>query len=109
MLSAAKALIADEQHWTKGAMARDKDGALIANPVNKEAVCWCSQGAIIKAYGDAGFHFTDILIGIDLMETVIKSNTDFMNVIAFNDVGGRTHSEVLEMFDRTIEAAKERL
>lgn len=47
----ARALIADKEHWTQDEQAQDQDGGS-CEPTDKQAYCWCAQGALIRAYGD---------------------------------------------------------
>lgn len=44
-------LFADKSKWTRGAMARDKDGNR-ATPTSRCSTCWCMLGAIYKCYPD---------------------------------------------------------
>jgi hypothetical protein len=44
-------LIEDKQHWTTGALARDKDGNWVP-PESEQAVCWCVAGAAYKVTVD---------------------------------------------------------
>lgn len=37
-------IIEDDQHWTKGALARDEEGSRVL-PDAADAVCWCLVGA----------------------------------------------------------------
>lgn len=41
-----RSLLADEKHWTKGAWAREEDGAECSHSA-PNAVCWCLGGALI--------------------------------------------------------------
>lgn len=41
-------ILTDESKWTKHCLARDKDKAGVP-PLDKRAVCWCLQGALIKS------------------------------------------------------------
>lgn len=38
-------IIEDEQHWTKGALARTEEGTKTL-PDDDDAVCWCLVGAV---------------------------------------------------------------
>jgi hypothetical protein len=46
----AHELIADPEHWTRHAYARNSDG-LPTDPEAPDAVCWCALGAIHRCYG----------------------------------------------------------
>ncbi|WP_316207449.1 hypothetical protein [Bradyrhizobium sp. SZCCHNR3118] len=50
ILTEARAIIADPAQWTQEALARDKDGNMVAFS-DPAAVCFCAAGAIGKASG----------------------------------------------------------
>ena len=86
-LVAARAIIANEENWTQGAYAKDKDGSSIG--VNySNAVCFCSSGAIRKITIDP----------FDAMAVLRNHMED--SIIDFND--GHTHKEVLAAWDEAI-------
>ena len=87
ILSAARAIIANEENWTQGRYAKDKDGSSIG--VNcSSAVCFCSIGAIYKI----------TMSPSHAMEVLRKHMGD--SIMAFND--GHTHKEVLAAWDEAI-------
>ena len=87
ILVAARAIIANEENWTQGAYAKDKDGSSIG--VNySNAVCFCSIGAIRKI----------TMFPFDAMKVLRNHMED--SIIAFND--GHTHKEVLAAWDEAI-------
>jgi len=65
-------LLTDESKWTKGQLAKDKEGWRCA-PDYKDAVCWCLYGAIYKCYPKANERLSvDSLVGEQLgMEATI--------------------------------------
>lgn len=92
-LVAARKLIETPDAWVKGRMwSRDEDG-------RKE--CYCAVGAIDTAISAER---TFGLFGkvIDLMEQDIVVRGGFVS--SFNDRDTTRHSDVLALFDRTIEA-----
>lgn len=44
-----KELLDKQEKWTKGAMARDKNGQSVAS-YHKKAICWCLNGALNHCY-----------------------------------------------------------
>src|SRR5271169_4952575 len=48
IIERARALIADEDHWCRAALAKDVDGRQV-DPTDKTARRWCAVGAIIAA------------------------------------------------------------
>lgn len=87
ILVAAKAIIANEENWTQGAYAKDKDGSSIGVSCSN-AVCFCSIGAILKI----------TISPFDAMKVLRKHMED--SIINFND--GHTHKEVLAAWDEAI-------
>jgi len=93
-LIAARALIEKPENWTQKAMARDAIGCKV-NLSNPGAVCFCALGAIDKS---APFE--------NLFLEAIRALKPYMGwaIETFND--RHTHAEVLEAFDKAIEAAE---
>jgi hypothetical protein len=94
----ARALIADPEHWTRGAMARDaKEGPWnTVRPLAPEAVSWCAYGALQKAQD--GYH----LSVMEELTSYMSRTLGASGVIHWNDTS--THEEVLAGFDRVIES-----
>ena len=101
VLKAARELIADESRWTQDVLARDASGNEV-EPDHQSAVCWCVEGAVERAVviggeeaarGDRIYHavmaLRDGVPGIGML-----------TVAGFNDTS--EHSDVLDLFDRTI-------
>jgi hypothetical protein len=104
-LRAGRALIADPQHWTTGALAKDDRGRHVS-PFDKDAVCWCSIGAL-KKVTPSNLIFD---LSMDSLRIAIKDLSLWPNntcplscptVDKAND--GLPHQEVLRMWDRAIE------
>lgn len=87
ILVAARAIIADEENWTQGAYAKDKDGTSIGANYSS-AVCFCSIGAIYKI----------TISPFDAMKVLRNHMED--SIIKFNDE--HTHKEVLAAWDEAI-------
>lgn len=88
VLLKAMDVIATPDKWTKEAYARNSEGVTV--PVfDKEAVCFCSLGALDKTgamlYSKAGTYLIQAL-------PVRKS------IPEFNDAKKTTHSDVMEKF-----------
>lgn len=102
-LRAGRALIDDHQHWTTGALAEDAGGRHV-NPCDKDAVCWCSIGAL-KKVTPSNLIFD---LSLDSLRTAIrdlgllpnKSGLEYPTVDRIND--NLPHQEVLRMWDRAI-------
>lgn len=94
ILTKARDLISDPARWTQKAFARDNSGESINNR-SSYAVCWCAMGAVYKTSSNnrasVPFSFLHAAAG--------------MWAGNFNDT--HTHAEVLAVFDKAIEAAKE--
>lgn len=96
MIKACKAKIATQEQWTTSAFARTKDGFPVM-PSSKEAVCFCSLGAIEKVY-----------LFNSLPYRIVKSRLEVAldgAIPAFNDT--HTHEEVMAVWDKAIATAEE--
>lgn len=98
-----KSLIQNPEHWTQGAFARNREGDRRWSN-DEDAVCFCSLGAVSRVTNrledrtdpqgnDIYYHITHYL------ETAMGEP-----VSTFNDE--HTHTEVMAMWDKAIEAAK---
>lgn len=98
VLRLARALIADESKWIKGADALPSRNAdpeeECLNPEDSAAVCWCAGGAICH-----------VAVEYDVAEEVCKtlaSHVGVQWVYEFNDAESTTHADVLAAFDKAI-------
>ena len=98
----ARELIADRNHWTQGASARDDRGAPVPY-TDPDAMCWCSMGAIGKVVSEAEQTPVGVVIALRGGIKHLKSFTSFTSIASFND--NSTHTQVLEAFDKAIENA----
>ena len=91
-LTAARSLIAEPEHWTKGRSARDKNHAAV--PVNSpDAVSFCAIGALVRVTGPGNFWTAERCL------TTALGGTD---VPRFNDDDLTSHSDVIALYDRAI-------
>jgi hypothetical protein len=99
ILTAARAKIAQREHWCIGKAAITVSGACVA-PWSRRATTWCAAGAIYACpdgHGTAeGDHAYDLL---DAAAIAMR----FPCVETLNDWGG--HVMVMLMYDRAIAAA----
>jgi hypothetical protein len=88
-LIAARALIENPENWIKGENFRLVDGR----------ACYCMDGALqavgVGVDGDAWWALNDHLGGYT-----------HLGLIWFNDAAATTHSDVMALFDRAIDAAR---
>jgi hypothetical protein len=100
LLRAAKAKLADETCWTKGALARNADG-LPVDPDDPTAVCWCSDGAIqaVTTY-HRSFRAN--------LRVRVERACGGVWVEDFNDAPDTTFADVHRAFDTAIEVAEQR-
>jgi hypothetical protein len=98
LLRAARAKIAEKEHWTQGAYARDRFGHL-ADTDQAEATCWCSIGVLwaVAPNGSPGAPY--VPNAVDVLGAVAKKR-GYTNAIGLNDASG--HKEVLSMYDAAI-------
>ncbi len=107
VLLAARALIAEPEHWCKGVEARDERGVEVA-PTDPDAYEWCVIGALDAANGvvpnvtwDGWDRYCDAFsVLADLAQTRFQSLSDF------NDAPSTTHTDILALFDKAIEAMR---
>jgi hypothetical protein len=100
VLRHARRLIADSSAWTKGAAARNADGAT-CQPRDITATCFCSIGAVVRVVGDDYAAFAPLLRC--LMPSEVQP---FAAVQLFNDSHDTRHADVLRMFDEAIYRAE---
>lgn len=96
VLQDARTLIANRENWTKGENARDHKGMAVETE-DPRAVCFCAEGAIRRASGDR--------LNFEAIDALCAVTRGAKALWRWNDVRGRTHSQVLAAFDRAIELA----
>ena len=95
----ARALIADEEHWCRGELARDAKGVGIC-PMSDSATKRCGLGALIMA----AYQITnDRRQAHDLAIQAMRPLHGSVALVNVNDVRG--HAAVLALFDEVIAAA----
>ncbi len=100
VLIQAKQKILKPEQWTQGALWRDKNGgSLMVKEEN--ATCFCMMGAMLTVCHNV---VDDKLRwkAEDILSDILPSRD---GIAHYNDTPGRTHEEVLAMFDKAIEAA----
>lgn len=109
-LRAAKAVIADPAHWTKGAEARiakrPKRYASKIQVNDPEAAAWCALGALRKVDGPHELSAVRALahaIYVDFNQAYA-----YWTITNFNDEAERRHREVMAVFDRAIKAEEKK-
>lgn len=99
LLKAARKRIEDPARWTQKFYARSAIDGYSMDPTDKDAVCWCSVGALMAE--DCSFFIIEAA-EFALKKAVISLKLDEMgSIILVND---RTnHKKVLQMYDLAIE------
>ena len=102
VLIKAKTLIKDPENWTQRVSARDN----LYEPVpvmSRNAVCFCTYGAVDRALGlEKSVHYHEVTRPLREACAAISGSS---KVAEYNDT--HTHLEVLALFDKAIELAKE--
>ena len=104
ILRAARRLLTPEGAWTRGAMARDKDGRPVSH-TDRKAVCWSIYGALLcvapvianreRYLACAALH--------EQMPARLRALSMFSDAFPiFNEDPHTTHADVLALFDRAI-------
>ena len=95
LLKAAKAKIADPEHWTKRWFARTATDAKCM-ALSVRAVKWCAVGACETVGADYGRAWS-----------LLRENAPGGSLPALNDAPETTHADIMALFDRAIEAAEQ--
>ncbi len=98
-LKKAKALIASPDKWCQGAYAETADGNTVQtnSPLAEK---FCSLGAIDRV-DNSNRYFAQRAIEY-YIATITNSEYGKTSVGTYNDTTGRTHEEILALFDGTI-------
>ena len=102
VLIKAKTLIQDPKNWTQGVLARDN----LYEPVpttSRNAVCFCTYGAVGRVLVLENSSQHDEVAGP--LKKACAAISGSSRVAEYNDT--HTHPEVLALFDKAIELAKE--
>ena len=95
LLVEGKKIIADKEKWAQGYYAYDAQGDM-RDPMDGDAVCFCSIGALWKANGSYEGEV------IREAERVLSANSKKYFIVDQNDEG--THEEVMAVWDKAIAA-----
>lgn len=103
VLVRARAILAEPSSWTKGAYARKSKRAKASVAArDSHAVCWCLEGALVKAFWDIRAE------GVDASWPATKGSIDlpggYTSVTNWNDRYDTRHRDVLRVLDRSIAA-----
>lgn len=94
-LNQLRLLLEDPSHWTKGAYARDKEGAPVREG-DYDATCLCLIGACHKVTVCIPDYF-------QLTEALSRAGgIRPFDIVDFNDREDTTHSDVLALIDKAI-------
>ena len=99
VLKMARGFIQEPSAWVKGSHAQDDRGEELA-PEEPDAVCFCLEGAIIRALTESG----EFGAGSELLEMnaeLMGADGEYMTM--WQDRAKRTHAEVLARVDTTLE------
>lgn len=93
LLIAARARIEKPERWTQMSLARDAKRRSV-KPLDADAVCWCSLGAIYSQCPQS----KSLSLAIRALGSAMSNNESF--IADYND--SHTHAEVLAAFDQAI-------
>lgn len=99
-LRALRVLLADPDHWTQGASARDESGAVCASR-SPEAVRWCLHGGMHKVTPPLA-----AWLRWDMVWVFSEAGTP-ENISGFND--SSPHAAILDAIDAAIALAERRV
>lgn len=123
ILQKARDLIADEDHWTRGAYARNEEGKDV-EPWRSDAVRWCAVGALARVVhfrpGEIEGHSARMEMPVDLRAAhdafdLLGGGDKVQETNDGHDIGitrkprpaPKRHEKVLAMYDAAIEKAKQ--
>ena len=106
ILEKARERISNPQNWCKKETAKKKvnDGFVACGIKDPGACQWCATGAL-----DAVIPFKFIFANLEPRRAAWKAldnSTPIQCIVHFNDNRETTHKEIIEIFDRAIEACK---
>lgn len=109
VLRLAREKIKNRKNWTQFSFARDRRRFPVPY-VAPDAVKWCAAGAVcVVCSGDAIRSVSAIYCAPAarraLERALPRNPLEPRDLETWNDVPGRTHAEVLALFDRAIAAA----
>lgn len=98
-LKEGRETISNPARWTQAAYARPAGKAGIVSSDSRDAVCWCSVGALFKVRWKYGHQATNAAEDI-LDRIAIERDGGVLGMIGYND--RHTHAEVLAVWDEAI-------
>ena len=109
-LRAARALIEDPKHWTKGALAKpgkrsaDEETVNVNDPI---AGAWCAVGAITRV--DGAYESLALIALAKAIGSIgtFYPDTAKNDIIYYNDLGSTRHRGVMRAFDKAIALAEQ--
>jgi hypothetical protein len=114
VLTKAREFLDDPSCWIRRAMGQRADGSFIYEGNVDDAVCCCSLGALKKfaedetAFSAATETLANSISYLYILPPGVKENWPAgAQVLKFNDISGRKHSEILQVFDTAIALAAE--
>ena len=99
VLKMARDFIQEPGAWVKGSHAQDDRGEEIA-PEEPDAVCFCLEGAIIRALTELGESAESSEL-LEMDAELMGDDGEYMTM--WQDRAERTHAEVLARVDATLE------
>lgn len=102
ILKAARARIAEREHWVTGIRACGPQGGRVG-PRSPRAVAWCASGALVASSPPDDWLVFDL--AYDILE-VAAIEFGYESIEELNDAA--SHVLVIRMFDRAIELASAR-
>lgn len=100
-LAKARELLEDPSRWTRHYYARNKYGDPSSDI--QRGTCWCAIGALLKVRGvNSLIEVYGLQKDVNYLDQAARCR-----VSVFNDDPDTTHTDILRLFDKAIELAKE--
>jgi hypothetical protein len=97
-LKALRELLTPETSWTKGAVARDKEGKSVGTAAHPDATCFCLIGGVQKVCPSDYRERRDMFTHLERAIRQRFQNRDH-EIEFFNDNPETTHGDVLTVID----------
>lgn len=109
ILIEARELISVPERWTQGDYARDREGKGLIDHPSIKPVCYCTLGACTAIEELHNIHEGGLDPSRAIMSILLKALDNLVEkpttIDDYNDT--HTHEEILTLFDKAIEIAKE--
>ena len=102
LLKHAKHIISNKSNWTQHYFAHNAAGHR-ESALSRQAVCWCSLGALQKSYREIGKDYDYFETATHCLHEAARK-LNYTSAPELNDTS--THTNVMRMFNKAMKIAK---